>query len=289
MSNTYTPPPLLVRSDAVILSRQLELEVVHIARGYYPTTARPSQMPVNRFFVVLENPNGSANYICNHPSTTSETLRPGTIYHIPPDHTVRLKLDNTLRFCSIQCSIHFLSTVDLLSGIKSYSTLPIPPALAELIPQLDTIHQLTLTVAIQQILWQLIGMLTPNIHTLFTEKYRRFMPWEQLFNHINSHCNAQLRVEDLAEICHLSPPQLSKKFLQQTGQSPKEFLAKALLKRSMALLCNPAWSIKEIAAQLQFSTEFVFSRFFHRYAGLSPSEYRKLQGINRHDVGGYST
>jgi AraC-like DNA-binding protein len=43
------------------------------------------------------------------------------------------------------------------------------------------------------------------------------------------------------------------------------------------LLNDTGKSIKEVAAELKFSSEFNFSSFIHHYTNVSPSELRKQQ------------
>lgn len=38
---------------------------------------------------------------------------------------------------------------------------------------------------------------------------------------------------------------------------------------------EPRLAIKEVAQRLNFSSEFHFSRFFHRGAGMSPTQFRE--------------
>jgi AraC-like DNA-binding protein len=42
------------------------------------------------------------------------------------------------------------------------------------------------------------------------------------------------------------------------------------------LLSDPQLQIKEIAAEMGFSSEFYFSTYFRRETGMSPSEFRSI-------------
>ena len=53
------------------------------------------------------------------------------------------------------------------------------------------------------------------------------------------------------------------------------------LRKSCALLVETNLQVKEIAAELEFSDPFYFSRKFHHLSGLSPQEYRKKYQVFR--------
>jgi AraC-like DNA-binding protein len=47
------------------------------------------------------------------------------------------------------------------------------------------------------------------------------------------------------------------------------------------LLADPGLSIKQVAEQMDFSSEFYFSHFFKRLKGMSPRSYREQQRLKR--------
>jgi len=61
-------------------------------------------------------------------------------------------------------------------------------------------------------------------------------------------------------------------FFAATGIGPKELISRVLISRSMDLL-NEEHSIKEVSAQLKFSSQFSFSRFFKRCTGIPPQDW----------------
>lgn len=67
----------------------------------------------------------------------------------------------------------------------------------------------------------------------------------------------------------------TRRFTADTGITPKRFLDRQLLRRASELLRRPHTTAREVAAELEFSSEFVFSRFFRKQSGLSPGLYRR--------------
>ena len=99
--------------------------------------------------------------------------------------------------------------------------------------------------------------------------------FEPVLRHLRDTATAQTRIDSLAAMLGCSPDSFLRRFRAVFGVSPKKYLQKELFSRATQLLANPALSVKEIAAQLEFSSEFYFSKFFRRHAGVSPSEYRQ--------------
>ncbi|MGN0003888.1 MAG: helix-turn-helix domain-containing protein [Sphingobacterium composti] len=60
------------------------------------------------------------------------------------------------------------------------------------------------------------------------------------------------------------------------GETPKQFIKKALLLRAKQLLQNPAIMVKEVAFQLGYSDPTNFAKFFKKETSIRAEEYRKL-------------
>jgi AraC-like DNA-binding protein len=58
------------------------------------------------------------------------------------------------------------------------------------------------------------------------------------------------------------------------GVTLKAYTTKLLLQRSLAYLAYTELTIKEIAAALDFSSPFYFTRFIRKHTGRPPSELR---------------
>ena len=80
-------------------------------------------------------------------------------------------------------------------------------------------------------------------------------------------------MSDLAAISHESREGFTRRFSAATGITPKQLIGRFLMSRALELL-NGNGSLKEIAAELNFSSEFAFSRFFKTQMGEAPSHWR---------------
>lgn len=70
---------------------------------------------------------------------------------------------------------------------------------------------------------------------------------------------------------------LTKKYL---GKTVYQLLQDRLLKESIFLLTETAFSAKTIAYQLGFSDPSNFGKFMKEYTGMTPRGYRSLRGAN---------
>lgn len=86
--------------------------------------------------------------------------------------------------------------------------------------------------------------------------------------------SGNVSVATLAGQLYVSPDYLRHLFHDYSSQSPLQHILNARLERAKTLLAGGALSIKETAAQCSFESEYYFSRFFHKFAGITPSQYR---------------
>ena len=73
---------------------------------------------------------------------------------------------------------------------------------------------------------------------------------------------------------HMSTGHFSAIIREATGQSPSEWISSVTTTYAKLLLEQTDKSIKEIANELNFPEQFTFRKYFKRYAGVSPTDYR---------------
>lgn len=81
--------------------------------------------------------------------------------------------------------------------------------------------------------------------------------------------------EFYAEKLSMSPCHLSKILKQTTGQSLFVWICEFVIKEAKILLHSTDMNISQISDQLNFPNSSYFARYFRKYAGISPMEYRK--------------
>ena len=83
------------------------------------------------------------------------------------------------------------------------------------------------------------------------------------------------KAKELATVAKVSYSGLRALFHSTNQGTIHEHIQRARLDQARLLLADERLSIKDVAAQLNFSSEFYFSHFFRHGAGMSPSEFRQ--------------
>ncbi len=82
-------------------------------------------------------------------------------------------------------------------------------------------------------------------------------------------------VRQLAQMTRLSERYLNRLFRQYAGQPIHEYLTERRMHQAMELCRRGDMLVKEIALQLGYRDPLYFSRAFHKFFGLSPTEARQ--------------
>ncbi|WP_375432652.1 GlxA family transcriptional regulator [uncultured Friedmanniella sp.] len=87
-----------------------------------------------------------------------------------------------------------------------------------------------------------------------------------------------LPVTAIAEHAHLSVRTLARRFRQQTGTTPANWLQAARMRRARSLLETTSHSIDQIATRSGFSSTVHFRTAFRKAVGSPPGQYRRAFG-----------
>ena len=93
-------------------------------------------------------------------------------------------------------------------------------------------------------------------------------------NYIQHHLSEPISAEEIARELYLSRPYLSRKFIEETGESLTAFILTEQTEEAKRLLRYSDKSLSAISNYLGFSSQSHFSRVFKKYTGHSPGEYR---------------
>ncbi len=116
-------------------------------------------------------------------------------------------------------------------------------------------------------------------HRHWPEQYpfdrNRIQPFRPMLDFVRNRVDAAVGIPAMAAMTGWSEGYFTRTFHEVFHQSPKQYLQRELFSRAAQLLLDPGATVKSVAAELKFSSEFYFSRFFKRLSGISPLEYRK--------------
>lgn len=183
---------------------------------------------------------------------------------------IRYTTEN-LHYC-IHFRYELFPGVDLFSGIKERYILDdeiITQKIKSVFTESDPMRKIAIaeSAAIDSVL-----KLWPEKLPLDIEEMSSF---SALLEYVKANLNSQFSVSDMSSFMGWSEGYFYRIFHKVFHITPKQYLLRELFAKAAALLNDPQKSIKEIAGELNFSTEFNFSRFIKHYSGYYPSELRK--------------
>ncbi|MCH2083108.1 MAG: AraC family transcriptional regulator [Saprospiraceae bacterium] len=89
------------------------------------------------------------------------------------------------------------------------------------------------------------------------------------------HLQETIRIEEVAEVAHLSRSQFSRYFKLHTGKTFIQFLNELRVESACNLLLHEHYTIEQICYEVGFQNLSNFNRQFRKSKGLTPSAYRK--------------
>ncbi len=97
---------------------------------------------------------------------------------------------------------------------------------------------------------------------------------------IVKHYHTQRSPAFYAELLQISPQHLSTTVSKVTGKKVTDIIAQMVIIDAQTKLRATQMSVQEIASALNFPDISVFGKYFKRYTGLSPRQYREIEENN---------
>ena len=94
-------------------------------------------------------------------------------------------------------------------------------------------------------------------------------------DYIRDHYAEAVTLEELAQICGLSPNYFSAMFREQIGEPYIDYLTEQRLEKSKDLLATTGSTVKDIAEAIGYLDDKYFRKLFKNRYGITPSDYRK--------------
>lgn len=92
---------------------------------------------------------------------------------------------------------------------------------------------------------------------------------------VQDNCFTNREVAFYADRLHITPKYLSVVCKKSSGKTASDWIDEYTMQHVRTLLKNDKLSLKDIANQMNFSTQSFFGRYVKRMLGVSPSEYRE--------------
>jgi AraC-like DNA-binding protein len=142
----------------------------------------------------------------------------------------------------------------------------------------DQPKTITLNQMIQYLVFSLITAVSKSYESLTQkenlQRNRINNITDSFFELLNEYGYFQRNVSFYAEHLHLTPQHLSSLIKKRTGKSVKSWVGFAVINKAKEYLNNSSLSIKEISYKMEFADDSLFCRYFKRYIGQTPNEYR---------------
>jgi AraC-like DNA-binding protein len=109
---------------------------------------------------------------------------------------------------------------------------------------------------------------------------------------LRAHPNKEVNMNALASRVGLSRSRFYDLFQLSTGRSPRAYLDMLCVASAISKLCSGSGRIADVSAELGFSAQSNFTRFFQQQVGIPPSKYRRAavstpaQGLHDKDLVG---
>ena len=100
--------------------------------------------------------------------------------------------------------------------------------------------------------------------------------YEKFIKSVEEHYRKKHCVKFYADIICLTPKYLSSVIFEISGKHASDWIHEYIILEAKALLKSTDMNLKDISDLLNFCTPSHFGRFFKRYTGYTPSEYKKL-------------
>ncbi|WP_284644527.1 response regulator transcription factor [Paenibacillus silviterrae] len=108
-------------------------------------------------------------------------------------------------------------------------------------------------------------------------KYRD--PFEEAKAYIDTHLSEEVTLEEMAQLVGMSTTYFSHLFKKETNETFVQYRIRKRMEHAKALMDIPHYRIIDICQAVGYTDYPHFTKTFKKFTGYSPSEYRRLMGI----------
>jgi YesN/AraC family two-component response regulator len=92
---------------------------------------------------------------------------------------------------------------------------------------------------------------------------------------LSKHVKTERSLQFYANRLFVTPKYLTQTVKKLSGKTAGEYIEELVIVEAKSLLRDPSLTIAQVADMLYFSDQFFFSKFFKRYTGITPSDFRR--------------
>lgn len=168
---------------------------------------------------------------------------------------------------AVQVSITLFSRASIEGGLSAETALTLCDWYFQSVENAKSLSELS------SIAYTLQRDFVERVHTVRTQRLSKEI--ESACSYIERHLEDELSLEKLAHYAGYVDYYFSKKFKQEVGMTPAEYIRSKRLERAAILLKSTHEDVQAIAMRLQFCSQSYFTDSFRKKYGISPRKYRK--------------
>jgi AraC family transcriptional regulator len=112
------------------------------------------------------------------------------------------------------------------------------------------------------------GLLPPKINGRLGNRLGKVL------DYVQDNLHAEISIEGLSNVAHMSPYYFIKWFKKQLGETPYQFIMRRRMEKAKHLLKSTEYPLKEIASEIGYGYACNFSNAFKQHTGMTPIGYR---------------
>ena len=247
--------------------------VLHILRKEQISFHRICSFSYNILVLVFQSDGSNTSYMKGKSQDFYFTLEAGYFYFIPAGHTVEYNLQPDIGYYTFHVGFEIYPGLDLYS--------PRTPCITgdgtTLIREIDSLWQLEAdhlrkACAIRALLLQFFLAHWPERREEHWDIPEEF---QTLGVRLQQECDATWTVAKIAEQLGLSPDTFTRKFRTYFGITPKKYMENILMRKISNAFSRKKNTLRAVANELHFSSEFYLSCFIRKNTGIPVSQFRK--------------
>lgn len=247
--------------------------VLHILRKEQMSFHRICSFPYNILVLVYRSDDSRTSYMSGKSQNFYFPLEAGHFYFIPAGHSVEYNLQPDIQYYTFHIGFEVYPGMDLYS----LQTPCVSGDGTALIRKLDRIWNrqedpLRKACAIRVLLLQFFLEHWPEQNDQSWNIPEEFQNLPAL---LQKECDASWTISRLADEFGLSPDAFTRKFRTFFGITPKKYMESILMRKVSTLLSRKKMTLRAVANELHFSSEFYLSRFIRKNTGIPVSKFRK--------------
>jgi transcriptional regulator GlxA family with amidase domain len=113
-----------------------------------------------------------------------------------------------------------------------------------------------------------------NKLNISSENNKKIQNFIEVMDYIDKNYHKKISIEDLAEMCFVSPATFYRSFKKILKKSPMEYIINLRINHAAELILERNMAIANIAEYVGYSSLALFNRHFKSIKKISPREYR---------------